>query len=116
LGKNCHLLSESTGTIEAGITQRLWPKAGDFHGASDFMSSLIKITIRVSLVLGLSLSNGSIAMSGMTDAFDESCSPDRLLDCNTSIFSSGANNKSEDETYEPGDVGSPKRGEGAGSR
>ena len=81
------------------------------------MSSLVRMTIRVSLVLGLSLSNGNIASGSMTYAFDDSCLPDYQLDFNTcsSVFSPGANN-SEDETYDPGDVGNPNKGEGAGSR
>jgi len=113
LGKVCYFLSESTGIIETGITQRLWPIAGDLHGAIYFMSSLVRVTIRVSLVLGLSLSNVAA-----TYAFDDSCLPDYQIDCNTSssVFSSGANNTSEDEPYDPGDVGNPNNGDGAGSR
>jgi hypothetical protein len=79
------------------------------------MSSLVRVTIRVSLVLGLSLSN-TILSSSMTYAFDDSCLPDYHLDSNTSssIFSPEANNN--EEPYDPGDVGNPNNGDGAGSR
>ncbi len=82
------------------------------------MSSLVRVTIRVSLVLGLSLSNGNFLSNSMAYAFDDSCLPDYHLDSNTSssVFSLGVNNTSEDEPYDPGDVGNPKNGDGAGSR
>lgn len=112
------LLRESTGILEAGITQRLWPIAGDLHGAIDFMSSLVRVTIRVSLVLGLNLSNGNVVSNSSTYAFDDSCIPNYQLHNNifSSVFSSKANNTTENEPYDPGDVGNPNNGDGAGSR
>lgn len=118
MGKGFYFLRVSTGIIETGITQITWPIAGDLHGAMDFMSYLVRVTIRISLVLGLSLSNWYVLSNSMTYAFDDSCLPDCQLDSNTSssVFSSRANNTTEDDPYDPGDVGNPKNGDGAGSR
>jgi hypothetical protein len=86
------------------------------------MNSLVRVTIRVSLVLGLSLTNWNVVSNSMAYAFDDSRLPDYQLDSNTSspifspIFSPGANNNTEDEPYDPGDVGNPNNGDGAGSR
>ena len=79
------------------------------------MSFLVKVTIRVSLVLGFSLSNVGLAF-----AFDEACLFNYQLNSNTSssssVFSPMINKTKEGEPYDPGDVGNPDGGTGAGSR
>ena len=79
------------------------------------MNSLVKVTIRVSLVLGFNLSNVGLAF-----AFDEACLPKYQLHANisssSSVFFPLPNNTKEDEPYDPGDVGNPEGGSGAGSR
>lgn len=95
--------------MEASITQLTGSYAGELHGAIDFMSSLVRVTIRVSLVLGLSLSNAGLAFAG-----GEACLPQDQL--NSNICSKSSVFAPQTKEYDPGDTGNPDGGDGAGSR
>ncbi len=74
------------------------------------MSSLVQVTIRVSLVLGFSLSNVGLAF-----AQARPCLPNNLLQDNNSSNSS-VFLPSTKEYEPPPETGNPDGGDGAGSR
>lgn len=71
------------------------------------MTSLVKTTIHISLVVGLNLMTAGFALASEQAETD---SPSANTPSNSCIFSPYLGQ------YDPGDTGTPENGDGAGSR